>query len=329
MTRAAAEANDPATSANDPDARRPRRRGNFTPGVCICRPRSSWSAGGYGTPGTASWKSIPRPASRHSPMPPAFPQINPGRIAERRHLLTEAGIVLPGDLSPAGERAAIDDVLDAALATWTAVRVIQDQALPHPDPQKCSAEHWPAQSGPKPPSCINTRPAAFARRRLPGLARSEAQTVRFDVASASHLGDQVTGKQGGYRAKRQALYVTVGGRARGPYTSPSRLPGSGRSQQEPASCRWICQWETRAGSCSGRPWPTGPAAARPGRWCRWSCRRPRPGRTGPDCCCAVIATGSRGRLWRRRAIVRVLPWIPDSSAAWIRRERHGSPAQIS
>jgi hypothetical protein len=34
----------------------------------------------------------------------------------------------------------------------------------------------------------------FARRRLPGLARSGTQTVRFGVASASHLGDQVTGK---------------------------------------------------------------------------------------------------------------------------------------
>jgi predicted RNase H-like nuclease len=55
-------------------------------------------------------------------------------IAERRHLLTEAGIVLPDDLGPVGEKAAIDDVLDAAVAAWTAVRVIQDQALPHPDP---------------------------------------------------------------------------------------------------------------------------------------------------------------------------------------------------
>jgi hypothetical protein len=47
-------------------------------------------------------------------------------------------------------------------------------------------------------------------------------------------------------------------------------------------------------------WPVRPAAARPGRWCRWSCRRPRPGRTGPSCCCAVITTGSHVRPWRRR-----------------------------
>ena len=49
---------------------------------------------------------------------------------------------------------------------------------------------------------------------------------------------------GGYRAKRQARYVTVGDRARDPFTALSRLPGSGRSQHEPASCQWICQWET-------------------------------------------------------------------------------------
>jgi len=65
---------------------------------------------------------------------PAFPQINLGGIAERCHLLTEAGIVLPGALGPADEKAAIDDVLDTAVAAWTAARVIQGQALSHPDP---------------------------------------------------------------------------------------------------------------------------------------------------------------------------------------------------
>ena len=46
-------------------------------------------------------------------------------------------------------------------------------------------------------------------------------------------------------------------------------------------------------------WPTEPAAARPERWCRWSCRRPRPGRTGPSLLLSVITTGSRVRPWRR------------------------------
>jgi hypothetical protein len=80
--------------------------------------------------------------------------------------------------------------------------------------------------------------------RLPGPARSGAQTVRFGVASASHLGDQVTGRQGGFRAKGQARYVTVRDRSRLLFTPLSRLPGSGRPRHEPASCQWICQWET-------------------------------------------------------------------------------------
>jgi predicted RNase H-like nuclease len=55
-------------------------------------------------------------------------------IARRRQLLAEAGIVLPDDLGPAGEKADVNDVLDAAVAAWTAVRVAQNQARPHPDP---------------------------------------------------------------------------------------------------------------------------------------------------------------------------------------------------
>lgn len=37
-------------------------------------------------------------------------------IARRRQLLAEARIVLPEDLGPAGKKAAVDDVLDAAVA---------------------------------------------------------------------------------------------------------------------------------------------------------------------------------------------------------------------
>jgi predicted RNase H-like nuclease len=55
-------------------------------------------------------------------------------MAQRRQLLARADIVLPEDLGPAGEKAAVDDVLDAAVAAWTAVRVLQDQARPYPDP---------------------------------------------------------------------------------------------------------------------------------------------------------------------------------------------------
>ncbi len=49
---------------------------------------------------------------------------------ERRHLLTAAGIVLPDELT-AG-RAAADDVLDAAVAAWTANRKANGQAATLP-----------------------------------------------------------------------------------------------------------------------------------------------------------------------------------------------------
>ena len=53
-------------------------------------------------------------------------------IALRRCLLAGAGISLPDDLGLSGEKAAVDDVLDAAAAAWTAVRVLRDQAWSTP-----------------------------------------------------------------------------------------------------------------------------------------------------------------------------------------------------
>jgi predicted RNase H-like nuclease len=52
----------------------------------------------------------------------------------RRRLLANAGIVLPEDLGAAGEKAGVDDVLDAAIAAWTARRVAHGQALRMPEP---------------------------------------------------------------------------------------------------------------------------------------------------------------------------------------------------
>jgi predicted RNase H-like nuclease len=52
--------------------------------------------------------------------------------ALRRRLLAGAGIGLPDDLGLAGEKAAVDDVLDAAAAAWTAVRVLRGQARSTP-----------------------------------------------------------------------------------------------------------------------------------------------------------------------------------------------------
>jgi predicted RNase H-like nuclease len=62
----------------------------------------------------------------------------------RRRLLAAAGISLPDDLGLAGGKAGVDDVLDAAAAAWTAVRVLRGQALSTP-PES------PSISGPQGP----------------------------------------------------------------------------------------------------------------------------------------------------------------------------------
>ncbi|NYH55744.1 putative RNase H-like nuclease [Nocardiopsis arvandica] len=51
----------------------------------------------------------------------------------RDRLLAEAGVRLPEDLGPSG-KVAVDDVLDAAAAAWTAHRIADDQAMSCPDP---------------------------------------------------------------------------------------------------------------------------------------------------------------------------------------------------
>lgn len=53
---------------------------------------------------------------------------------ERHRLLAGARIDLPHDLGGVGEQVAIDDVLDAAAAAWTAQRVAYGQARCLPDP---------------------------------------------------------------------------------------------------------------------------------------------------------------------------------------------------
>lgn len=54
-------------------------------------------------------------------------------VESRREHLRKAGITLTGDLGAAG-RAAVDDVLDAAVAAWTARRAHLGTAVPLPDP---------------------------------------------------------------------------------------------------------------------------------------------------------------------------------------------------
>ena len=61
----------------------------------------------------------------------------------RRRLLATAGITLADDLGPAG-RAGIDDILDAAVAAWTARRVANGQAEHIPDPPETFSDAHPA-----------------------------------------------------------------------------------------------------------------------------------------------------------------------------------------
>lgn len=52
----------------------------------------------------------------------------------RRRLLTQQGLELPADLGRLGEVTAVDDVLDAAAAAWSAMRVALGTAYSLPDP---------------------------------------------------------------------------------------------------------------------------------------------------------------------------------------------------
>jgi predicted RNase H-like nuclease len=62
----------------------------------------------------------------------------------RRRLLAGAGISLPCDLGPAGEKAGVDDVLDAAAAAWTARRVLHGQARSMPSPPELFSDGLPS-----------------------------------------------------------------------------------------------------------------------------------------------------------------------------------------
>lgn len=53
-------------------------------------------------------------------------------VEERRRLLAQAGIAVPSDLGRAGAMAGVDDVLDAAAASWTARRLAEGTAISHP-----------------------------------------------------------------------------------------------------------------------------------------------------------------------------------------------------
>jgi Protein of unknown function (DUF429) len=59
---------------------------------------------------------------------------------QRRVLLERAGIVVPADLGAAGRMAGVDDVLDAAVAAWSAQRIAAGIARSLPDPPERDTE---------------------------------------------------------------------------------------------------------------------------------------------------------------------------------------------
>ena len=65
-------------------------------------------------------------------------------VHHRRRLLAEAGVHLWDDVGEAGRHAAVDDVLDAAAAAWTAVRVATGTATTLPNPPAEYSDGWPA-----------------------------------------------------------------------------------------------------------------------------------------------------------------------------------------
>lgn len=65
-------------------------------------------------------------------------------VHHRRRILADVGIQFADDLGEAGRLAAVDDVLDAGAAAWTAARVAEGAAAPLPDPPVVYSDGWPA-----------------------------------------------------------------------------------------------------------------------------------------------------------------------------------------
>jgi predicted RNase H-like nuclease len=61
---------------------------------------------------------------------------------ERRALLAHVGLAISGDHGAAGREAAVDDMLDAAVAAWTARRVLDGVAISLPDPPEVFSDGW-------------------------------------------------------------------------------------------------------------------------------------------------------------------------------------------
>jgi len=75
--------------------------------------------------------------------PLAWSKKTPAGVRRRRSLLRSAGIALTRP-ARAGPGVGVDDVLDAAVAAWSARRVRDDEAHALPDPPEVFSDGWPA-----------------------------------------------------------------------------------------------------------------------------------------------------------------------------------------
>jgi predicted RNase H-like nuclease len=75
--------------------------------------------------------------------PASAPKKSWAGMAERPRGLARAGLTLDHIHGDAAIRAAVDDMLDAAVAAWSALRIARRQALTIPDPPPAGPEGRP------------------------------------------------------------------------------------------------------------------------------------------------------------------------------------------
>jgi hypothetical protein len=106
--------------------------------------RSSRSTSGPDMPGGGSWRCTQRCRLRRWPARRCLRQANVGRSAPSPALARRRWRRPADDVGEAGRHAAVDDVLDAGAAAWTASRVATGAATPLPDPPVEYLDGWPA-----------------------------------------------------------------------------------------------------------------------------------------------------------------------------------------
>ncbi|HEU5000102.1 MAG TPA: DUF429 domain-containing protein [Lapillicoccus sp.] len=81
--------------------------------------------------------------ARLAGQPLAWSKKTPAGMRQRRSLLRAAGVGLPRP-DRVGPGVGVDDVLDAAVAAWSARRVRNGEAVRLPDPPETFSDRWPA-----------------------------------------------------------------------------------------------------------------------------------------------------------------------------------------